>query len=94
MKNAGKFKARPLDRRIFENSGLLGIHTIEKAPLTVPEEFSFATDSRLRSKQDDSETVVEQSQKRYKAVLDNGTNTSISVSLLRFSTSIFLTYSR
>jgi hypothetical protein len=46
---APKFKALPLDRKILESGGVVGIKKTEKLPTTAPEPFNFATDSRLRS---------------------------------------------
>jgi len=49
MEKMSKFKARPLDRRIFENGGALGIRKVDKMPTTVPQCFSLATDNRIRN---------------------------------------------
>lgn len=43
------FKARPLDRRILESAGDLGVPRVPKASLTEPQEFRFQTDSRAES---------------------------------------------
>ncbi|KAK3040493.1 hypothetical protein RJ639_028778 [Escallonia herrerae] len=42
-----KFKARPLNRKIFESKGELGIFCNTKRQVTVPQEFHFATDERI-----------------------------------------------
>lgn len=42
-----KFKARPLNRRIFESRGAIGVFCNQKRQLTVPQEFHFATDERM-----------------------------------------------
>ncbi|CAK7322742.1 unnamed protein product [Dovyalis caffra] len=42
-----KFKARPLNRKIFESKGEMGIFCHMKKPVTIPEEFHFATYERI-----------------------------------------------
>ncbi|KAL9691854.1 hypothetical protein QQ045_012281 [Rhodiola kirilowii] len=42
-----KFKARPLNKKIFESKGELGIFCTSKKQVTIPEEFHFATDERI-----------------------------------------------
>ncbi|KAF9589685.1 hypothetical protein IFM89_027213 [Coptis chinensis] len=42
-----KFKARPLNKRIFESKGDLGIFCNPKRQATRPQEFHFATDERI-----------------------------------------------
>ncbi|KAM7503421.1 hypothetical protein LguiB_002325 [Lonicera macranthoides] len=42
-----KFKARPLNKKIFESKGELGIFCNTKRQITVPQEFHFATDERI-----------------------------------------------
>ncbi|KAL5730452.1 hypothetical protein ACHQM5_003269 [Ranunculus cassubicifolius] len=42
-----KFKARPLDKRIFESKGGVGMFRIPKGHVTRPQEFHFATDERI-----------------------------------------------
>ncbi|XP_010260277.1 PREDICTED: protein TPX2-like isoform X2 [Nelumbo nucifera] len=42
-----KFKARPLNRKIFESKGDLGIFHSSKPNVTKPQEFHFATDERI-----------------------------------------------
>ncbi|WCJ30815.1 targeting protein for XKLP2 [Euphorbia peplus] len=42
-----KFKARPLNKKIFESKGELGIFCNVKKHVTVPQEFHFATDERI-----------------------------------------------
>eukprot|EP01116_Phalansterium_solitarium_P001459 TRINITY_DN11257_c0_g1_i2.p1 TRINITY_DN11257_c0_g1~~TRINITY_DN11257_c0_g1_i2.p1 ORF type:complete len:685 (-),score=171.68 TRINITY_DN11257_c0_g1_i2:66-2120(-) len=46
--NAPKFKANSIDYRIFESRGPLGVKAPEPLPLTIPEEFHFRTDERLK----------------------------------------------
>ncbi|MCL7043533.1 hypothetical protein MKW94_002040, partial [Papaver nudicaule] len=41
-----KFKARPLNKKIFESKGGLGIYRNLKRQVTKPQEFHFATDER------------------------------------------------
>ncbi|KAH7285434.1 hypothetical protein KP509_33G028200 [Ceratopteris richardii] len=52
-----KFKARPLDRRIFLSRGELGVFRVSKRQVTVPKEFQFATNQRA---QQHSITAAEQ----------------------------------
>ncbi|XP_027063342.1 protein TPX2 [Coffea arabica] len=42
-----KFKARPLNRKIFESKGELGMFCNTKRQVTMPQEFHFATDERI-----------------------------------------------
>nr|GLL45448.1 protein TPX2 isoform X2 [Ipomoea trifida] len=42
-----KFKARPLNKKIFESKGDVGIFCNTKKQVTVPQEFHFATDERI-----------------------------------------------
>ncbi|KAJ0983007.1 hypothetical protein J5N97_011262 [Dioscorea zingiberensis] len=42
-----KFKARPLNRKIFESKGDLGLPCNQKRQVTTPQEFHFATDERI-----------------------------------------------
>uniref|UniRef100_A0A7N0UPA6 Targeting protein for Xklp2 n=2 Tax=Kalanchoe fedtschenkoi TaxID=63787 RepID=A0A7N0UPA6_KALFE len=42
-----KFKAKPLNKKIFESKGELGIFCTVKKQVTIPEEFHFATDERI-----------------------------------------------
>ncbi|KAJ4975961.1 hypothetical protein NE237_001067 [Protea cynaroides] len=42
-----KFKARPLNKKIFESKGGLGIFCNQKRDVTKPQEFHFATDERI-----------------------------------------------
>ncbi|KAJ8749395.1 hypothetical protein K2173_018887 [Erythroxylum novogranatense] len=42
-----KFKARPLNKKIFESKGELGIFYNAKKHVTIPQEFHFATDDRI-----------------------------------------------
>ncbi|CAK9255531.1 unnamed protein product [Sphagnum jensenii] len=41
-----KFKARPLNKRIFHSKGDLGVFRIPKREVTTPQEFHFKTDER------------------------------------------------
>lgn len=43
-----QFKARPLDRRILESTGEMGVPKVAKGGVTQPQPFHFSTDSRLR----------------------------------------------
>ncbi|XVE49964.1 hypothetical protein DITRI_Ditri01bG0123800 [Diplodiscus trichospermus] len=47
LEKAPKFKARPLNKKIFESKGGLGIFCNEKKQVTVPREFHFATNERI-----------------------------------------------
>ncbi|WOK91848.1 protein TPX2-like isoform X1 [Canna indica] len=42
-----KFKARPLNKKILESKGEIGLSCNPKPPITIPREFHFATDDRL-----------------------------------------------
>ncbi|XP_021681206.2 protein TPX2 isoform X2 [Hevea brasiliensis] len=42
-----KFKARPLNKKIFESKGELGIFCNAKKQVTIPQEFHFATNERI-----------------------------------------------
>ncbi|XP_021894246.1 protein TPX2 [Carica papaya] len=42
-----KFKARPLNKKIFESKGELGVFCNEKKEVTKPQEFHFATNERI-----------------------------------------------
>ncbi|XP_050205814.1 protein TPX2 [Mercurialis annua] len=42
-----KFKARPLNKKIFESKGSLGIFSNLKKQVTTPQEFHFATNERI-----------------------------------------------
>uniref|UniRef100_A0A6N2MST9 TPX2 C-terminal domain-containing protein n=1 Tax=Salix viminalis TaxID=40686 RepID=A0A6N2MST9_SALVM len=42
-----KFKARPLNRKIFESKGAMGIFCHVKKQVTIPQEFHFATNERI-----------------------------------------------
>ncbi|KAG5226314.1 protein TPX [Salix suchowensis] len=44
-----KFKARPLNKKIFESKGAMGIFCHAKKQVTVPQEFHFATNERISS---------------------------------------------
>ncbi|KAK8648099.1 hypothetical protein V6N13_128861 [Hibiscus sabdariffa] len=47
LKKAPKFKARPLNKKIFESKGELGIFCNAKKQVTIPQEFHFATHERI-----------------------------------------------
>ncbi|KAI8551584.1 hypothetical protein RHMOL_Rhmol06G0197500 [Rhododendron molle] len=47
LENVPKFKARPLNKKIFESKGDLGMFCNTKRHITVPQEFHFATDERI-----------------------------------------------
>ncbi|MQM19388.1 hypothetical protein Taro_052392 [Colocasia esculenta] len=42
-----KFKARPLNKKILESRGDLGLYCNSKRQITIPQEFHFATDERM-----------------------------------------------
>ncbi|KAK9131846.1 hypothetical protein Scep_011374 [Stephania cephalantha] len=41
------FKARPLNKKIFESKGEMGVFCNSKRQITIPHEFHFATDERI-----------------------------------------------
>jgi len=45
--NKTGFKARPIDKRIFQSTGELGVPKVTTRPVTQPVAFSFNTDKRL-----------------------------------------------
>ncbi|KAE8706217.1 Protein TPX2 [Hibiscus syriacus] len=47
LEKAPKFKARPLNNKIFEGKGELGIFCNAKKQVTIPQEFYFATHERV-----------------------------------------------
>ncbi|XP_015694892.2 protein TPX2 isoform X2 [Oryza brachyantha] len=47
LEKAPKFKAKPLDKKILESKGDIGVFAHPKAQATAPKEFHFSTDSRL-----------------------------------------------
>lgn len=47
LEHVPKFKARPLNKKIFESKGDLGMFCNTKRHITVPQEFHFATDERI-----------------------------------------------
>ncbi|GLT86859.1 hypothetical protein SLE2022_049730 [Rubroshorea leprosula] len=47
LEKAPKFKAKPLNKKIFESKGELGMFCHEKKQATIPQEFHFATNERL-----------------------------------------------
>ncbi|MCE2055135.1 hypothetical protein HAX54_042051 [Datura stramonium] len=47
LEKVPKFKARPLNKKIFESKGDLGMFCNKKKQVTVPQEFHFATDERI-----------------------------------------------
>lgn len=42
-----KFKAKPLNKKIFESKGEMGIFCNTKKHITIPQEFHFATHERI-----------------------------------------------
>lgn len=48
-----KFKARPLNKMIFESKGDLGVPRNQKRMVTTPQEFHFRTDERAHSRDPD-----------------------------------------
>ncbi|KAF8111729.1 hypothetical protein N665_0073s0085 [Sinapis alba] len=47
LEKAPKFKAKPLNKKIFESKGEMGIFCNMKKHTTIPQEFHFATDERI-----------------------------------------------
>nr|CAD1840946.1 unnamed protein product [Ananas comosus var. bracteatus] len=47
LEKAPKFKARPLNKKILESKGDIGLFSHPKPQITTPQEFHFATDDRL-----------------------------------------------
>ncbi|KAL2984793.1 hypothetical protein AAZX31_12G109800 [Glycine max] len=47
LEKAPKFKARPLNKKIFESKGDIGVFCHTKKHVTEPQEFHFATDERI-----------------------------------------------
>ncbi|XP_010327080.1 protein TPX2-like isoform X2 [Solanum lycopersicum] len=47
LEKVPKFKARPLNKKIFESKGDLGMFCNTKRQVTEPQEFHFATDERI-----------------------------------------------
>ncbi|KAL0354217.1 UNVERIFIED_CONTAM: protein TPX2 [Sesamum angustifolium] len=47
LENIPQFKARPLNRKIFESKGDMGIFCNSKKQVTIPQEFHFAIDKRI-----------------------------------------------
>ncbi|CAL1377331.1 unnamed protein product [Linum trigynum] len=47
LEKISKFKAKPLNKKIFESKGELGIFCNTKKQVTVPKEFHFAIDERI-----------------------------------------------
>ncbi|CAN6168217.1 unnamed protein product [Urochloa humidicola] len=47
LEKAPKFKARPLNKKIFESKGDIGVFAHPKPQVTAPKEFHFSTDVRL-----------------------------------------------
>ncbi|MED6113220.1 hypothetical protein PIB30_068815 [Stylosanthes scabra] len=47
LEKAPKFKARPLNKKIFESKGDIGIFCNTKKNITEPQEFHFATNERI-----------------------------------------------
>ncbi|XP_071693868.1 protein TPX2-like isoform X2 [Rutidosis leptorrhynchoides] len=47
QEKATKFKARPLNKKILQSKGELGLFSSQKRRTTVPQEFHFATNERI-----------------------------------------------
>ncbi|KAL8468785.1 hypothetical protein ACS0TY_031833 [Phlomoides rotata] len=47
LENIPQFKARPLNKKIFESKGDMGIFSNMKKQVTIPQEFNFAVDKRI-----------------------------------------------
>ncbi|KAL3645451.1 hypothetical protein CASFOL_010631 [Castilleja foliolosa] len=47
LENIPQFKARPLNKKIFESKGGMGMFCNMKKQVTIPEEFHFAIDKRI-----------------------------------------------
>ncbi|XP_010482506.1 PREDICTED: protein TPX2-like [Camelina sativa] len=47
LEKAPKFKAKSLNKKIFESKGEMGIFCNTKKHITIPQEFHFATDERI-----------------------------------------------
>ncbi|RID49060.1 hypothetical protein BRARA_I05525 [Brassica rapa] len=47
LEKAPKFKAKPMNKKIFESKGEMGIFCNTKKHITIPQEFHFATDERI-----------------------------------------------
>ncbi|KAL6553981.1 hypothetical protein OROMI_019654 [Orobanche minor] len=47
LENVPPFKARPLNRKIFESKGEMGMFCNMKKQVTIPDEFHFAIDKRI-----------------------------------------------
>ncbi|CAH1439417.1 unnamed protein product [Lactuca virosa] len=47
LEKARKFKARPLNKKILESKGELGLLCNKKRQVTIPQEFHFAIDERI-----------------------------------------------
>ncbi|KAL3647109.1 hypothetical protein CASFOL_008077 [Castilleja foliolosa] len=47
LENIPQFKARPLNKKIFESKGEMGMFCNMKKQITIPEEFHFAIDKRI-----------------------------------------------
>ncbi|KAG6383195.1 hypothetical protein SASPL_157060 [Salvia splendens] len=47
LENISHFKARPLNRKIFESKGEMGMFCNMKKQVTIPQEFNFAIDKRI-----------------------------------------------
>nr|XP_024400115.1 protein TPX2-like isoform X2 [Physcomitrium patens] len=61
LANMPKFKARPLNKMIFESKGDLGVHRNQKREVTTPQEFHLKTDERAHSR--DPDLLADQVQK-------------------------------
>lgn len=59
-----KFKARPLDKRVFDYGGSLGLKKVQKVTPTVPVAVNFATNQRLGEARTTSRFAATQSAKK------------------------------
>ncbi|CAN4087248.1 unnamed protein product [Withania somnifera] len=59
LEKVPRFKARPLNKKIFESKGDMGIFCNTKKQVTVPQEFHFATDERIPPPADVAELLFD-----------------------------------
>ncbi|KAF0983713.1 hypothetical protein FDP41_007628 [Naegleria fowleri] len=92
-----EFKARPLNRKIFESSGQIGLGRVVKREITHPEEFNLLTDERIKKRKLDQSKIVDESMSSNIShtrpiktrKLDNTTSTStLQQSILQTSKSV------
>ncbi|KAG2393697.1 hypothetical protein C9374_007228 [Naegleria lovaniensis] len=53
-----EFKARPLNRKIFESSGQMGLGRVVKREVTHPEQFNLRTDERIKKRKLDQSKIA------------------------------------